>query len=57
QDEYSNIDDPEIVCEVVSLIGKGAQKSIKDILKYIVSNLVEKKILNPQQPVINLRIS
>ncbi|CAG8844031.1 12812_t:CDS:2, partial [Gigaspora margarita] len=57
QDEHSNIDDPEIVCKVVSSIGKGAQRSIKDILKYIVPNLVEKEILNPQQPVINLRIS
>ncbi|CAG8798864.1 40399_t:CDS:2 [Gigaspora margarita] len=43
QDEHSNINDPEIVCEVVSSIGK-------------VPNLVEKEIPNPQQPVINLRI-
>ncbi|CAG8814299.1 637_t:CDS:2, partial [Gigaspora margarita] len=57
QDEHSNIDDPKIVCEVVSSIGKGTQRSIKDRLKYIVPNLVKKEILNFQQPVINLRIS
>ncbi|CAG8850142.1 24734_t:CDS:2, partial [Gigaspora margarita] len=43
QDKHSNIDNPKIVCEVVSSIGK-------------VPNLVEKEILNPQQLAINLRI-
>ncbi|KAF0506657.1 hypothetical protein F8M41_019130 [Gigaspora margarita] len=57
QDEHSNIDDPKIVCEIVSSIGKGTQRSIKNILKYIVPNLVKKEILNSQQLVINLRIS
>ncbi|CAG8789599.1 20421_t:CDS:2 [Gigaspora margarita] len=47
-DKNSNISDPEITSEVISSIGKGAQRSIKDILKFIVLDLVKKEILNSQ---------
>jgi len=52
-----DITDPEIVDEIINSIGKGGQRSIKDILKYIVPDLIKKHILNLQQPIINLRIS
>ncbi|CAG8836647.1 20268_t:CDS:1, partial [Cetraspora pellucida] len=57
QNENSDIIDPEIVNEVVSSIGNGARRSIKDILQFIVPDLINKEILNSQEPVINLRIS
>ena len=37
-----DITDPEIVDEIVNLISKGDQRSIKDILKYIVPDLIKK---------------
>ncbi|CAG8731534.1 40209_t:CDS:2 [Gigaspora margarita] len=45
-DENSNVSDPKITSKVISSIGKGTQRSIKDILKFIVPDLVKKEILN-----------
>jgi hypothetical protein len=56
-DEEADIVNEEIVEQMVSAIGKGGYRSIKDILKYIVPGLVNNDILNPIYPVINLRIS
>jgi hypothetical protein len=55
--ETPDIFNPEVIDEVTTSIGKGAQRSIKDILKFIVPNLVKRNILNPQQPIVNIRIS
>ncbi|RGB23318.1 hypothetical protein C1646_748237 [Rhizophagus diaphanus] len=49
--------DDEVINQMASAIGKGGYRSIKDILKYIVPGLINNGILNPIQPIINLRIS
>ena len=56
-DEEADIINEEIVEQMISAIGKGGYRSIKDILKYIVPRLVNNSILNPIDPIINLRIS
>ncbi|CAG8473364.1 15720_t:CDS:2 [Racocetra fulgida] len=55
--EQSDINDPEIIEQVISAIRKGGYRSIKDILNYIVSFLVNRNVLNPKDPCINIRIS
>src|SRR2546421_7237686 len=55
--ENPDIIDSEIIDEITTSIGKGGQRSIKDILNFIVPDLVRKNILDPEQKVINLRIS
>ncbi|GBC53912.2 hypothetical protein GLOIN_2v1789397 [Rhizophagus irregularis DAOM 181602=DAOM 197198] len=55
--ENPDIFDPEVVKEVITSIGKGGQRSIKDILRFIVPSLVERKILDLQRPIIYLKIS
>ena len=55
--ENPDIFDSEIIDEVTTLIGKSGQRSIKDILNYIVPDLVKRHILNLKQKIINLRIS
>jgi hypothetical protein len=57
ESERADIDDEPIVQEVINTIGKGGYRNINNILQYLVPNLVQKGILNPCQPVINLRIS
>jgi len=55
--ENPDIFDPEIVDEVMTSIGRAGYRSVKDILRLIVPDLIKKDVLNPQQPIINLRIS
>src|SRR5437763_9881230 len=55
--ENPDIFDLEIIDKITTSIGKGGQRSIKDILNFIVPDLVRKNILDPEQKVINLRIS
>ena len=52
-----DIFDPEVIEEVISSIGKGGSRSIKDILKFVVPNLIKREILNLQEPIISIRIS
>ena len=55
--ENPDIFDLEIIDEITTSIGKGGQRSIKDILNFIVPDLVRKNILDSEQKIINLRIS
>ena len=55
--ENPDIFDLEIIDEITTSIGKGGQRSIKDILNFIVLDLVRKNILDSEQKIINLRIS
>jgi hypothetical protein len=57
QSERVDINDETIVQEVINAVGKGGYRNINNILQYLVPNLVQKGILNPHQPIINLRIS
>ncbi|GBC16432.1 hypothetical protein GLOIN_2v1478248 [Rhizophagus irregularis DAOM 181602=DAOM 197198] len=57
QSEEEDIEDEAIVQEVIDAVGKGGYRNIKDILQYLVPDLIQKGILNPHQPTINLRIS
>ncbi|CAG8723384.1 19468_t:CDS:1, partial [Racocetra fulgida] len=51
------INDSEIIDEVTKSIGKGVYRSIKDILDYIIPTLLEKKIINVNNPILHIRIS
>ena len=53
----SDINDSEIVEEVLKYIGKAGYRKIADILLFILPDLINRHILNPDDPVINLRIS
>ncbi|RHZ79627.1 hypothetical protein Glove_143g87 [Diversispora epigaea] len=55
--EESHIADSEIVQEILDTIELGVRRSAKDILYYIIPNLQKKRILDPSNPVIHLRIS
>ncbi|PKK72179.1 hypothetical protein RhiirC2_777513 [Rhizophagus irregularis] len=55
--EEPDITDPIIVEQVNSAIGKGAYRSIKKILKYIVPAYIQNEKLDPASPIIHLRIS
>jgi len=55
--EEPDITDPIIVEQVVSAVGKGAYRSIKKILEYIMPAYIQKGKLDPTIPTIHLRIS
>ncbi|RIA81049.1 hypothetical protein C1645_837611 [Glomus cerebriforme] len=55
--EEPDITDPIIVKQVVSAVGKGAYRSIKKILEYIVPVYIQKERLDPTMPTIYLQIS
>src|SRR5277367_2479393 len=55
--EEPDITDPIIVEQVVNAIGKGAYRSIKKILEYIVPAYIQKGMLDPAMPTIHLRVS
>ena len=55
--EIPDITDPLIIEQVVSAIGKGAYRSIKKILEYIIPAYIQKGELDPTIPIIHLRIS
>ncbi|GBC48166.1 hypothetical protein GLOIN_2v1783827 [Rhizophagus irregularis DAOM 181602=DAOM 197198] len=55
--EDEDIEDENIAQEIIDAVGKGGHRNIKDILRYLVPDLIQKRILNPHHPVINLRIS
>ncbi len=57
QSEEVDIEDEAIVQGVIDAVSKGGYRNIKDILQYLVPDLVNKRILNPYNPIINLRIS
>ncbi|PKC16476.1 hypothetical protein RhiirA5_369844 [Rhizophagus irregularis] len=55
--ESSDIFDPEVIEEVTTSVGKGGKRSIKDVLKFIVPNLIKRGVLNLHEPIISIRIS
>ncbi len=55
--ENPDINDPEIVEEVLKYIGKAGYRKITDILLYILPDLINRHVINPDNPIINLRIS
>jgi hypothetical protein len=55
--EEPDITDPLIIEQVINATGKGAYRSIKKILEYIVPLYVKEGKLNPAIPTIHLRIS
>lgn len=55
--EEPDISDPIIIEQVVNAIGKGAYRSVKKILKYIIPAYIQSGKLNPATPTIHLRIS
>ncbi|GET00585.1 hypothetical protein GLOIN_2v1478248 [Rhizophagus clarus] len=57
QSEEEDIEDEDIVQEVINAAGKGSYRNIKDILQYLVPDLIQKRVLNPHHLIINLRIS
>lgn len=52
-----HISDPEIVNEVEGVVGKGAGRSIKDILRFLIPSMINKGILNYSEPTLHIRIS
>src|SRR5581483_7734359 len=55
--EEPDITDPLIIEQVVNATGKGAYRSIKKILEYIIPSYINKGKLDPTIPTIHLRIS
>ncbi|POG57688.1 hypothetical protein GLOIN_2v1791450 [Rhizophagus irregularis DAOM 181602=DAOM 197198] len=55
--EEPDITDPLIIEQVVSATGKGAYRSVKKILEYIIPSYIKKGVLDPAIPTIHLRIS
>ncbi|GBC34703.2 hypothetical protein GLOIN_2v1477112 [Rhizophagus irregularis DAOM 181602=DAOM 197198] len=55
--ESYDIFDPEVIEEVTTSVGKGGKRSIKDVLKFIVPNLIKRGVLNLHEPIISIRIS
>ncbi|CAB4431970.1 unnamed protein product [Rhizophagus irregularis] len=55
--ENPDINDPEIVEEVLKYIGKAGYRRITDILLFILPDLINRRVINPDNPIINLRIS
>ncbi|RIB10377.1 hypothetical protein C2G38_2043553 [Gigaspora rosea] len=51
------INNSNIVSDTETLSEIGALRSIKDILAYLIPTIVAKKILDPSDPTINIRIS
>uniref|UniRef100_U9TJU4 Uncharacterized protein n=1 Tax=Rhizophagus irregularis (strain DAOM 181602 / DAOM 197198 / MUCL 43194) TaxID=747089 RepID=U9TJU4_RHIID len=56
-DENPDINDPEVVEEVLKYIGKAGYCKITDILLFVHPDLIERYVINQDNPVINLRIS
>jgi hypothetical protein len=52
-----HINDAEIIDNMQQSIGKGEQRDIINILKYLIPDLVKKKVLDITNPEIHLRIS
>ncbi|RGB32024.1 hypothetical protein C1646_763381 [Rhizophagus diaphanus] len=52
-----DITDPLIIEQVINATEKGAYRSVKKILEYIIPSYVEKEILDPAIPTIHLQIS
>ena len=52
--ENPDITDSMIVEQVVNAVGKGAYRSVKKILEYIVPAYIQKGKLNPLIPIIHL---
>jgi hypothetical protein len=55
--ENPDINDPEVVEEVLKYIGKAGYRKITDILLFILPDLINRHVVNPDNPIINLRIS
>ncbi|RHZ81614.1 hypothetical protein Glove_117g69 [Diversispora epigaea] len=55
--ESSDINNLEIEEEVLKYIGKAGYRRITDILLYKISGLINQHVLDPNNPIINLRIS
>ena len=56
-DEIPHIIDEDVVETVINSVGKAGSRSIKEILIFLIPNLIKKNILNPAQPIISIRIS
>jgi hypothetical protein len=56
-DEIPHIMDENVVETVINSVGKAGIRSIKEILIFLIPNLIKKNILNPAQPIISIRIS
>jgi hypothetical protein len=52
-----HINDAEIIDNMQQSIGKGRRRDIINILKYLILDLVKKKVLDTTNPEIHLRIS
>ncbi|CAB4423108.1 unnamed protein product [Rhizophagus irregularis] len=52
-----HINDAEIIDNMQQSIGKGGRRNIINILKYLIPDLVKKKVLDTTNPEIHLRIS
>ncbi|GBC44604.2 hypothetical protein GLOIN_2v1778530 [Rhizophagus irregularis DAOM 181602=DAOM 197198] len=55
--EAPDIEDQEIVEEVLQYIGKAGYRHISDILLFVIPDLVNRNILNPNDPIIHVQIS
>jgi hypothetical protein len=55
--EPPDIEDQEVVEEVLRYIGKAGYRHITDILLFVIPNLVNQNILDPNDPIIHIRIS
>jgi hypothetical protein len=55
--ENPDINDPEIVKEVLKYIGKTGYRKITDILLFVLPDLIDRYVINRNNPIINLRIS
>ena len=56
-DEIPHIIDDDVVETVINSVGKAGIRSIKEILLFLIPNLIKKNILDPAQPLISIRIS
>ena len=56
-EDTPTITDPEVIQIVQEAIGNGGQRSIIKILQYLIPPLIERKVLDPNNPTIHLRIS
>ncbi|GET50379.1 hypothetical protein GLOIN_2v1778530 [Rhizophagus irregularis DAOM 181602=DAOM 197198] len=54
--ENPDINDPEIIEEVLKYIGKAGYRRITDILLFILPDLINRRVINSDNPIINLRI-
>ena len=55
--ENPDINDPEVIEEVLKYIGKAGYRKITDILLFILPDLINRHVINSDNPIINLRIS